>query len=625
MQDRAHTPDPAVAPDLGPPPPTAADPGYAQALLQHLQAVGELTPDGVAAALQQYPQLREAVLHQLVAHWGISGVHALVAAEARQHSAPAGQPGQAAPVAAVPGTAPDHAAPAHQVAERDALNAVITIVARGPDGAVLARWRARGRWVGQLPTRYHGSHSAAAWTWSDPAARETRLHTRADGTGGVLVETWAAQHGAVTVDVIATLVDATAPDDEADAHSDPAAAPDPASADAAPAGPDLAGPSSGVARIFAAFERELATDLDAQAEDDEAGGRGAPGGDPHGRTGADTAIGGTGPGGPRARAGGDREGSETRGAVEGSRLGSALGVEGGSEGGRFSGEGKPGDHGVRMAGAIAGGVIAVPGAIKGVVELLLLADAGDISGAGANAFKALSKEAAGMSAVALRSLVAKEARAACARELRATIEKMARSPKWLALSAEEQRRAMRIAFNEQMRRFFRGFAKAAQDAERTATRALRGAAGARKIAAQESMEAAKVGAEAAEVEPVAGRLPRNHEFAGQEFPREQLPPKYREKGLRFKSTGYPDFEPYAMTLPNGKKTVRIELTGSRHADEALANKAAGFKGEPPSTHTWHHVEDEGTMMLVPRDLHREVPHTGGRATFKHRTGVDYGD
>ena len=77
-----------------------------------------------------------------------------------------------------------------------------------------------------------------------------------------------------------------------------------------------------------------------------------------------------------------------------------------------------------------------------------------------------------------------------------------------------------------------------------------------------------------------------------------------------------------MTLPNGKKTVRIELTGSMHADEALANKAAGLEGTPKG-YTWHHVEDEGTMMLVPRDLHQAVGHTGGRAVFKDRTGVDY--
>jgi hypothetical protein len=73
-----------------------------------------------------------------------------------------------------PGAAPPHSAPAHQVAERDGLNAVIPVVARGPDGAVIARWRARGRWVGLLPARYHGTRAPAAWSWSDTAARGRR-------------------------------------------------------------------------------------------------------------------------------------------------------------------------------------------------------------------------------------------------------------------------------------------------------------------------------------------------------------------------------------------------------------------------------------------------------------------
>jgi len=521
-----------------------------------------------------------------------------------------------------PAAAPAHAASAHQVAERDSLNAVITVVARGPDGVVLARWQTRGRWVGPLPARYHGTRAPLAWTWSDPAARDTRLHTRSDGTGGEPVERWAAQLGATTVDVVATAIDAAASDDESsEASADPDRSGPPTSGDAEHDRAPLTGLDAEHRQIVAEFERRIGFDPDLDADDDAIGGLGARGGDLHGRTGTDTAIGGAGPGGPKARAGGDHEGSETRGAVEGSRLGSALGVEGGSEGGRFGGEGKPGDDGVRMAGAIKGGVIAVPLAIKGGVEILLIADAGDVTGAGGQLFSQLGKKAAGMSAAALRELVAQEARVTCRSAVEAAAEKLARSPTWLALSAEERLRAMQIAFNEQMHRFSRGFGKAAKDAERTATKALRGATGARKAVAQESLDAARVGAEATEVEPIAGRLPRNHQYAGKEFPRELLPPKYREKGLRFKSTGYPDFDPYAMTLPNGKKTVRIELTGSRRADELLANKAAGFKGDPPNTDTWHHVEDEGTMMLVPRDLHGAVGHTGGRAHFVERTGV----
>ncbi len=160
---------------------------------------------------------------------------------------------------------------------------------------------------------------------------------------------------------------------------------------------------------------------------------------------------------------------------------------------------------------------------------------------------------------------------------------------------------MEIAKNEQMRRFFRGFGKSAKDGEG---------------------EAARIGMEAAEVEPLSGRLLPSHEYAGKEFPRERLPAEFREKGLWFKRTGYPDFEPHAMTLPNGKKTVRIELTGSRPRDYAAANQAVGFK-RTPDGFTWHHVEDEGVMMLVPTELHRAVPHAGGAAKCTDRTGLPY--
>ena len=94
-----------------------------------------------------------------------------------------------------------------------------------------------------------------------------------------------------------------------------------------------------VAVAVAEFERSIGIDPDhLGTEDDAADHHGAPGGDPQGRTGPDTTIGGTGPGGPKARVGGDHEGSETVGALEGSRRGSALGVEDGSESGRFGGD-----------------------------------------------------------------------------------------------------------------------------------------------------------------------------------------------------------------------------------------------------------------------------------------------
>ena len=41
---------------------------------------------------------------------------------------------------------------------------------------------------------------------------------------------------------------------------------------------------------------------------------------------------------------------------------------------------------------------------------------------------------------------------------------------------------------------------------------------------------------------------------------------------------------------------------------------------PPelSWYTWHHVEDTETMLLVPRDLHETVRHTGGAAIVRER-------
>jgi hypothetical protein len=110
-----------------------------------------------------------------------------------------------------------------------------------------------------------------------------------------------------TVDVIATAIDAAASDDEdSDAHADPAAAPSSAVADS-PSGPDpLAGLDAEHQRIVAEFERELGIDPERDTEDNVTNGHGARGGDPHGRTGTDTAIGGR----------GHREVDQSKGAAE---------------------------------------------------------------------------------------------------------------------------------------------------------------------------------------------------------------------------------------------------------------------------------------------------------------------
>lgn len=50
-----------------------------------------------------------------------------------------------------------------------------------------------------------------------------QIHTRAGGTAGEPIERWATTHGAATIDVTATAIDAAASDDEAaEAHDEPA-------------------------------------------------------------------------------------------------------------------------------------------------------------------------------------------------------------------------------------------------------------------------------------------------------------------------------------------------------------------------------------------------------------------
>ena len=62
----------------------------------------------------------------------------------------------------------------------------------------------------------------------------------------------------------------------------------------------------------------------------------------------------------------------------------------------------------------------------------------------------------------MSAIVLRKARAACERELRATIAWMIDNRRSLALLAKERVRAIRIAFFELQRRFFRGFVKAAE-------------------------------------------------------------------------------------------------------------------------------------------------------------------
>jgi RHS repeat-associated protein len=106
---------------------------------------------------------------------------------------------------------------------------------------------------------------------------------------------------------------------------------------------------------------------------------------------------------------------------------------------------------------------------------------------------------------------------------------------------------------------------------------------------------------------VNGRLPINHSYAGQTYKLSgDLGNKY-PKGVQFDEQGFPNFSAYS------KSSVQISVTGKHNIDFQRANQAAGYS-KTPDGYTWHHHQDGKTMQLVPKDLHKEVRHTGGAAT-----------
>jgi hypothetical protein len=465
------------------------------------------------------------------------------------------------------------------------------------------------------------------------AKRARAVNTHKDGRGGSSVEAWAKAAAQRIVVHAYAASDVTFDEDAKESDKAPGHARDPD--EGGDGSPTRVKPDGEDERLADAFERDLDIDPDAEDLQDEAttgatsggkqpGGEGTPGGDPEGRAGDDTRTGGTGPGGDKARPDGQGQGS-LAGGKDGSAGGAKDGQTGGSEGGMYGGKGKPGDAGVPSGSALFGGLIGIPAALKGLVEVALIIADGNITGAGAGLLRKGLGELA--SAPAARRMIAREARRAAVKETKAAIKAIkadrVKGPIWNAATQAGREAATRRIYWELQRTYFDAFRKAAQQAKREAKAALDKSAG--NVAAQQKLKHAELAEEATNVRPVAGRLPQHHAHAGQAFPTDLLPSKYRSKGLRFTQEGYPDFAPHARQLPNGKNHVEIEYTGSRRADAAAANKKAKLD-EMPDGWMWHHAEDMKTMYLVPYDLHRAVKHSGGVARYKHGSGVPkYGD
>lgn len=142
--------------------------------------------------------------------------------------------------------------------------------------------------------------------------------------------------------------------------------------------------------------------------------------------------------------------------------------------------------------------------------------------------------------------------------------------------------------------------------------------------------------DAAAVKPVEGRLPRNHEYAGTLYRVDVMDPiehkeaidlikAKRRAGVHFNRQGFPDFTPWTYRQGDVAADVRIIYTGSRKADFRLADQAMRERlGDPrwarPSDYTWHHHEDIGRMILVPKSIHQSVAHTGGIPRYRMMTG-----
>jgi len=107
------------------------------------------------------------------------------------------------------------------------------------------------------------------------------------------------------------------------------------------------------------------------------------------------------------------------------------------------------------------------------------------------------------------------------------------------------------------------------------------------------------------------------------------------EGIYWSAHGYPDFKPYAIKSENGKPIiVEIELANpsNRQEDYRRASRKALEKGlikeddfqqysspRASDAFVWHHAEDGKTMILMPRDLHEAVPHSGGISKINERS------
>jgi hypothetical protein len=92
------------------------------------------------------------------------------------------------------------------------------------------------------------------------------------------------------------------------------------------------------------------------------------------------------------------------------------------------------------------------------------------------------------------------------------------------------------------------------------------------------------------------------------------------------STGKVDFSRFYLRDSNGNPVIEtIALSGKRKNDFRIANMQRGVSQE--SDYVWHHLDFDGNtglgrMVLVKKEVHEAVGHSGGAADYTRYHGLN---
>ncbi|SUO97887.1 HNH endonuclease [Suttonella ornithocola] len=100
----------------------------------------------------------------------------------------------------------------------------------------------------------------------------------------------------------------------------------------------------------------------------------------------------------------------------------------------------------------------------------------------------------------------------------------------------------------------------------------------------------------------------------------ELLAKYKIDGIEFKE-GDPDFSPVVKERVEIDNFTTDRSKNFAQADEKLAEKLGITPREVKEMrqkegYTWHECKDCKTMELVPKEIHNNIPHTGGISEAK---------